>query len=439
LAAGGRRKLLDRLGPEAEDPIDEFLSLALAFERTNVVSMQGFLYWLKAGKAEVVRDLEQGFDRVRVLTVHGSKGLQAPIVILPDTMQMPTDGPRLLWPDNDDVVLWPPAKQYRDERSAQAYAAARAAQADEYRRLLYVAMTRAEDRLYVCGWQMRNKAPSGCWYNLVDAALRGVAREVPEPALRLADDEPVPQVFRIEQGQTDAVRPYEPVREMDFGAIPGWASEPAPPESIPPRPLTPSNMEAGAPAVRSPAETSGAAPAVRGRLIHRLLQILPAIAPDRRRRVADQMIARVRPAPDAAEATRLAGQVLAILDDPQFAALFGPNSLAEVPVSGMVTGADGEPVVVSGQVDRLAVTDGVVLVVDYKSNRRPPRQVETTPAVYLRQMAAYRALLTQIYPTHTVSCALLWTEGPALAVLPSALLDRHQPISLAGESAGHLA
>ena len=435
LAAGGRRKLLDRLGPEAEDPIDEFLSLALAFERTNVVSLQGFLHWLKAGKAEVVRDLEQGFDRVRVLTVHGSKGLQAPIVILPDTMQTPTEGPPLLWPDGGDVVLWPPAKQYRDEVSVQAYAAARAAQADEYRRLLYVAMTRAQDRLYICGWQMRNKAPEGCWYNLVHRALRDVAREAPEPALRMADDEPVPRVFRIEHGQSKAVDPYKPAPELDFGAIPGWASEPAPPEPVPPRPLAPSDLDAGTPAVRSPAGVSDAALAARGRLIHRLLQILPDVTPERRPSAARQMIARERLVPDA-EATQLVGQVLAILDDPQFAALFRPNSLAEVPVSGMVTGADGKPVVVSGQLDRLVVTDRMVLVVDYKSNRTPPREVEKTPAAYLRQMAAYRVLLTQIYPAHTVSCALLWTEGPILTVLPPSLLDRHQALSRAGENAG---
>ena len=439
LAAGGRRKLLDRLGPEAEDPIDEFLSLALAFERTNVVSLQGFLHWLKAGNAEVIRDLEQGVDRVRVLTVHGSKGLQAPVIILPDTMQVPTDGPRLLWPADHDVVLWPPAKQYRDEVSAEAYAAARGGQDDEYRRLLYVAMTRAEDRLYICGWQTRNATPAECWYNLVDSALRGLAREVPEPALQMADDEDAPSVLRLEHQQSDPVPPFKPLPEVDFGAIPRWASEPAPPEPVPPRPLAPSHLDSGAPAVRSPSGLEDVALAARGRLIHRLLQVLPEIPVDQRRHAALRLIARHIPAPDEIEATQLIDPVFAILNDPEFTPLFRPGGLAEAPISGMIKGPDGEAVVVSGQVDRLVVTDHDVLVLDYKSNRPPPSRPENTPIVYLRQMAAYRALLAQIYPLHAVSCALLWTEGPVLSKLPTALLDQHLALSRAVENAGRLA
>ena len=437
LAGGGRRKLLDRLGPEAEDPIDEFLSLALAFERTNVVSLQGFLHWLKAGEAEVIRDLEQGFDRVRVLTVHGSKGLQAPIVMLPDTMQMPTDGPRLLWPASGDVVLWPPAKQYRDAVSAEAYKTARDAQEDEYRRLLYVAMTRAEDRLYICGWQMRNRAPAGCWYNLVDNALRDAAREIAEPALRLSDDQEVPVVLRMEQEQLDRAAPYEAAPEIDFGAIPRWASEPAPPEPVPPRPLAPSHLDSDAPPVRSPAGPADPALAARGRLIHRLLEILPDVpmgAP--RRRAAERLVARERATLDDPMAQRLIAEVLSILDEPKFATVFQPGSLAEVPISGLVRGAGGEPLVVSGQVDRLVVTDEEVLVVDFKSHRLPPETVEATPVVYLRQMAAYRALLAQVYPERTISAALLWTEAPALVRLPAQLLDRFQDVSRAGETSG---
>ncbi len=435
LANGGRRKLLDRLGPEAEDPIDEFLSLALAFERTNVVSLQGFLHWLKAGEAEVIRDLEQGFDRVRVLTVHGSKGLQAPVVILPDTMQMPTDGPRLLWPASNDVVLWPPAKQYRDATCTEAYKAARAAQEDEYRRLLYVAMTRAEDRLYVCGWQMRNKAPAGCWYNMVEQALRDVAQEAPEPALRLNASEEVPVVLRLTQEQFDPVQPYEPAREPDSGAIPRWASEPAPPEPVPPRPLAPSHLVRGGPPARSPAGPADPALAARGRLIHRLLEVLPDVpAGAPRDATAQRLVARERAALDEAAAQALIDEVTAILDATAFATVFQPGSLAEVPISGLVNGRAGEPIVVSGQIDRLVVTDDEVLVVDFKSHRQAPKSVEATPEAYLRQMAAYRALLTQVYPERRIVAALLWTEGPVLARLPDALLDPFQDLSRGGES-----
>ena len=159
LNRGGRAAILARLGPDAADPLDEFLSLALTYERTNTPSLQGFLHWIAVGRTEVKRDLEQAGGAVRVMTVHGAKGLQAPIVILPDTMQVPSASPHLLWPETDDIVLWAPRAEDRDAQARAAYERARQLQAEEYRRLLYVAMTRAADRLYICGWETARGAP----------------------------------------------------------------------------------------------------------------------------------------------------------------------------------------------------------------------------------------------------------------------------------------
>ena len=205
LAAGGRQRLLARLGAEAEDPLYEFLSLSLAYERTNAPSMQGFLHWLAAGDTQVKRDLEQGGGQVRVLTVHGAKGLQAPVVILPDTTQVPDRPPRLLWPAGQNLMLWAPYRDDRDHVATRAHLQARAAQDDEYRRLLYVAMSRAEDQLYVCGWHAGRAPAAGCWYNLVADALKPIAQEIEDPFLGEVDEDLDPTVWRLEQQQTTTV------------------------------------------------------------------------------------------------------------------------------------------------------------------------------------------------------------------------------------------
>ena len=182
-AEGGsmRKRLLTRLGPEAAEAIEEFLGLALAYDREAAPSLQGFIAQLRAGDLEVKRDMEQDRDEVRIMTVHGAKGLQAPIVFLPDTCQLPrAPGARLyelesMAPPPGEIghLIWPVAKRKHDEIEA-AKEAVRNAEMEEYHRLLYVAMTRAQDRLYICGWRGKNQLPNGCWYTLIDKGLAGL-------------------------------------------------------------------------------------------------------------------------------------------------------------------------------------------------------------------------------------------------------------------------
>ena len=180
----GRRKLLSRLGHEADDPITEFLEIALAYERLHPPSLQGFLYWLERSDVEIKRDPEQGqHNAVRVMTVHGAKGLQAPIVFLPDTCQMPDPKESLLWPSGDDgrrTLLWPPSARFCETVAERERRQLADKQLEEYRRLLYVAMTRASDRLIVCGWLTRNQRngpPEDCWYRAIETAVRPLSTE----------------------------------------------------------------------------------------------------------------------------------------------------------------------------------------------------------------------------------------------------------------------
>lgn len=423
LVGGGKKRLLSRLGPEAEDPLDEFMSLTLAFERLHPPSLQGFLRWLEQGDVQIKRDLEGGADAVRILTVHGSKGLQAPIVFLPDTLQAPTKPPRFLWLKEEggvELPVWPPRADDQDETCRAARDTAARARDDEYRRLLYVAMTRAEDRLYVCGWKTRREAPDHCWYNLIQDALRREADPEPDAFLAAQGEGMVaPEVLRWRSRQEAPV----PVSQLQpaavqAGPLPDWALRAAPDEPSPPRPLAPSRPDDDEPAVRSPFGADDGQKFQRGRLVHRLLQSLPDLVEDKRRAAAARFLARPAWSLSVKQQAEIAGEVAGVLADPAWGAIFGPGSQAEVPVVGMV----GDRII-SGQVDRLLVTEAEVLIVDFKTNRPPPRtQAEVAP-LYLRQMAAYRAALACIYPNRRIRCALLWTDVPRLMPLESGLLD----------------
>lgn len=431
MARDGRRKLCQRLGPEADDPIAEFLDLALAFERVHPPSLEGFLAWIESGRVEVKRDLEhEERDAVRVMTVHGAKGLQAPIVFLPDTLQVPQATPRLLWPQSESggrLLLWPPSKAAVETVAEQELERVKALRDQEYRRLLYVAMTRAADRLYVCGWRGRNDPPAECWYNLIRDALAPIAEAAEEPFLAAAGETVGATVLRLVSPQR--ARPKEAAAgagEQPFEPLPEWASQPPAPEPTPPRPLQPSRPADDEPPVRSPLAADGARRFQRGRLVHRLLQSLPELAPAAREKAARAWLAKPGHGLAPAAQDEIAAEVMAAIGHPETAALFGPGSLAEVPLAGLVGGF-----AVSGQVDRLLIEADRVLVVDYKTNRPPPAREDDVAPLYLKQMAAYRALLRRVFPDRTVRCLLLWTDGPRLMALGDSILDRHAPKAIA--------
>jgi ATP-dependent helicase/nuclease subunit A len=427
---GGRRQILARLGSEADDALDEFLNLALAYEAHQAPSLQGFLAWLRAAQTEIKRDMDLVRDEVRVMTVHGAKGLEAPIVILADTTTRPTGprDPRLLAlpavglpPGSPDRLVWAATRDTDVGPIREARELARAAAQDEYRRLLYVAMTRAADRLIVCAAQGQNRRPEGCWYDLVQAALSPAATE--EPA---DDGNGVVLRWRhaVPGGREPRVADSRAAEHIDAG-IPAWLTHPAPGVAAPARSVSPSRAVAEDDAGRRPdaARQARSKALARGTLVHRLMQSLPDIPPERREGAAGRFVARHGDVFDAAERDAMLAQVFAILGDPAFAPLFADGSRAEVPLIGRLRRAAGPPLMVSGQVDRLAVTADAVYVADYKTNSPPPRRLEDVPEAYVTQLALYRGLLSQVFPGRPVRALLIWTEIPDLMELPAAALD----------------
>ncbi len=407
-ARGGKTKLLERLGAEAADAIDEFLALALAYERGQTPSLEGFLDWIARGGTEIKRDMERGRDEVRVMTVHGAKGLEADIVILPDTTGQAGGLHRhegLLFAH--DGVLFPLPREEAPQVVQDAKLAADEEVLKEHRRLLYVALTRARDRLYVCGFAGTRGAGADSWYALTEAAAKSMGVPVSH-----GDGEIFTHgTLETETGARATPRP-------PLSALPGWVRRPAPPEPARPRLIRPSDAVPDTTPAASPLER-GAQRFARGNVIHALLARLPDIAPPDRLRIALAFItAKGLPDPDA-----LAAEVIAVLDHPDFAAAFGPQSraeaglIAELPELG--TGAR-----LNGRVDRLAVTDDEVLILDFKTNRPPPSDEAQVSPVYLGQMALYRAGAARIFPGRRIVCGLLFTDGPRLLRLSDAILDR---------------
>jgi ATP-dependent helicase/nuclease subunit A len=413
-ALGGRRKLLARLGPEANDALDEFLNLALDYEARETPSLQGFVDWLRKAQSEVRRDMEMDRDEVRVMTVHGAKGLEANTVVLADTTTDPKGAhpPKLLALGQGGLV-WSKRKQDDVEAMAQARQIAEIEARDEYRRLLYVAMTRAAERLVVCGAQGEKKIPDGCWYQLVSDALA-------EHCVREPADDGNGEVLRYRKGEPAPVIVGEPAKRAAAPSLQPWLLRDAPVERPAMRTITPSSVEEDD---ARPAPSAGASDALlRGSLVHRLMQSLPAIPTGRRAQAAADYLARAGEKLSEEERARLAEQVLRVIVDPRFAAYCGPDSRAEVPIVGRFM-TDGQVLGVSGQIDRLTVTDSAVFIADFKTNRPAPRRIADVPPAYVRQLALYRSVLQKLYPERAVRAALIWTEVPDLMELSEETLN----------------
>ncbi|MGE4352044.1 MAG: double-strand break repair helicase AddA [Bdellovibrionales bacterium] len=398
----GRRAIAARLGPEADDPLDELLGQAEAFGATHTPSLQAFLHWLAATEAEIKRELEQAEQRVRITTVHASKGLESPIVLLPDTMRVPQKQklPKLLWDERASLPFYVPRDSSHavlKALRAQAYTR----QMEEYRRLLYVAMTRAADRLYVYAFANKQAdAGKENWYNLIVQGLAPLHQE----AVELEPAGVEASVVLADYARISKVAGSKEVAPgtMETGpvAAPSWLLAPPPPEPSPPRPLVPSRPSEEDPPAISPNDARFA----RGRILHRLLQNLPDVEADRRAEAAARFLANPQHGLGLEAQKEMAAEVLGLIDDPRFAPLFGPDSRAEQPLVGV-----DKDRVIAGQVDRLALVGDEVWVVDFKTNRPPPQDAAFIPSVYRAQMAAYRAVLEAVYPDRKVRCFLLWT------------------------------
>ncbi len=388
----GRRKLLARLGPEAEDGIDELLSQALAYEQSQTPSLTGFLIWLETDDIEVKRQMDGEGHRIRVMTVHGAKGLEAPVVILPDTAdRRPQDRDELYRLPDNRVVWKTPATESPAVITAEREARTLRRE-QENLRLLYVAMTRARCWLIVAAAGEVTK--SDCWYNLITAGAQSLAlTPMADGALRHQFGV-WPEPKQVPPDATQAL------------TMPDWVNHPARDPARPIATLSPSGL-GGVKGLLSDTEgLEGEAAKLRGTRLHLLLEHLPGADPADWPAMAEALVS------DPDERRDLLAEAAGVLSDPTLAHLFAPNSLAEVAITADLHGRR-----LFGTIDRLILTPGRALIVDFKSNHQVPATAALVPEGYLRQMGAYAHAVAQIYPDRVIDTSILWTRVPHLMAL----------------------
>lgn len=418
-ARSGKMALVARLGRDALDPLDELLNRAQQFGAQQPDSLQQFVQQMRQNEQDIKRTLEQSAGEVRIMTIHAAKGLQSPIVLLPDSCSAPrsNDLNDLQW---DKKTLLPyyigGGEKTRDDFAAQLHQIAHHEQLQEYHRLLYVALTRAESELHIFGYHGKNKMAATSWHHLMQQALVPEAAEA-ENLIQLPAH-PLAVWGQDHHAISQECEAVSAVQASSTIPLPAWALRAAAPEFFI-RPLSPSQLGVDE-NVPSPTHLQAQQGLQRGRLLHQLLQYLPGLPTAVRQAAAESFLCQYEP--DHERRTSLCAEVLRILEHPAYAPLFAVTSRAEVPLMGMVE-HKGVAVLMSGQLDRLAVTDSEVLVVDYKTNRPPPMHQDKIPEAYHQQMAAYRSILQQIYPDKTVRCFLLWTYNATMMEL----LDGDKP------------
>ena len=424
---GGRKAFMRHLGNEVEEILDAFLNQCLAYDQIGRRGLEDFIARLTGSAPDIKRELDLGQDEIRIMTVHASKGLEAPIVFLVDSC-----GPAFsanhrpavmkVSIEEEESFLWQPTKDDGIGITQSSLASVQQRAEEEYRRLLYVGMTRAADRLIVCGYKGSADLKYSHWHPMVWQALEGGSQEI-------LDADGLSTAIRWvgnEIGSAREPKPHQSIEKSSAKPLPDWILTKPALEPPPPRPLTPSGayftIEEDIGGIKfAPLEVSRGDAAMRGSVSHKLLQYLPEYAPDQRRSVAESYIARLGLASGTTE--NLVEDVMAILEHGDFAPIFSENSQAEVSIAGHINLKSGRRLI-SGQIDRLLVKDDHVWIIDYKTGRQIPANAEEISGSYLSQLALYQHIIAQVYPNKAVKCALLWAEGPKLMPVGDASLAR---------------
>jgi ATP-dependent helicase/nuclease subunit A len=421
---GARRKFTARLGSEVLVPIEEMLNSALQFEQQHSGGLQKFIAWFDRGDTEIKREGDSSSKEVRIMTVHGAKGLQAPVVILADVTSDPTKKPdhsvELLMDEGHRIPLLPIRKAEQSGQLLETVERQKVRELQEHKRLLYVAITRAEERLIMAGSlgiSRNGEPPAESWCALVQRGMAALGCD-------WEDDARWGRVMRHVGLQGACLTPAEgsniaSAQTEPSVATPHWLFAPAPAEQRPPRPLVPSRLDDDDYG-DAPATSAMRKAAARGKLIHAVLE---RITNDVSLQKAEQWLAAQTPDHDI-DPAQLIAEVGGIVNDAQWAPFFGPSARAEVPLVAVL----GETVI-NGRIDRLLVEPGLVRAIDFKTGRQVPQDEHGVPAPHLRQMAHYRAALQTIFPASRIEVSLLFTHAPRFITLSDAILAPYYPAS----------
>ena len=389
---GGRKKYYSRMGLESEDGLNEFINLSLNFEIENIPTLQNFISWISSDDVEIKREQEQGENNmIRIMTVHGSKGLQAPIVILPDTTGIPTskEDANFIW--NNDIFVYPSSKDDYDSFCKKLKEKQKQKMMEEYRRLMYVAVTRAEDRMIFCGFRKQQEISEDSWYSLFKETFSQIATPDDNQVLSVTSK----QCFEKKN------KPKNKREELQT-AIPDFMYKQAEKESPLSKPLRPSKPDSEPASISPLVINNDRILYKRGEIIHKLLQFIPDIRTDKQVQTIKDFLSQKATEFNEIEVEKICREITFLLNNKEFGKVFGDNSKAEVPIMGEIDGK-----IISGQIDRLIIDDNQVIIVDYKTNKNVPDKV---PSVYVSQLRAYKKLMQKIYPQKEIKTYILWTN-----------------------------
>lgn len=399
-----KHNFLKRLGTEIEDALDEFLNICLTYEQNHIPSLQNFVHWIQTNPPEIKRNLEQSVQgKVRIMTVHGSKGLQSPIVFLPDTTNVPSDRNTMIWGDQNSLFAWCPKSNLMTE-PLNAYKAP-SKELTEYNRLLYVAMTRAEDHLYVCGWQPQRALDEESWYSKISGALEPIAKKEEE-------------ILVLENPQLKVVEPKTQNKETPLISLPEWFEKGAPLENRE-AVINPSKIEDGKIEEEEILTKSASAPRVfsaadRGNLIHKILQWILKSPPEDRSVIIQNYLK--KQGVPLQEIDPIKNSILKTLDCKDLQPFLQGNYICEMPITGTLP--EG---IVKGIIDlvHFDFDKKIISVLDYKTGSFEERYRITPPEHYVQQLLIYKKVLQKIYPDVQIKTYLVWTEGPYVIKIES--------------------
>ncbi len=389
----GRKNFISRIGLEVEDVLDEFLNLTIIFEQNNTPTLENFIAWIVKDEVIIQKEMEQGASNtVKIMTVHGSKGLQAPIVILADTTKAKSKSAKseLLW--DNDIAYFPTSAADYEQNCKRIKELNLDASLDEYRRLLYVALTRAEDRLYIAGYTKQKNLDENSWYSLMKNNLIS--------NIDVADKNKI--VYEIPQ--TNEVKEKE-IKQVEYKENKDYSFllNPAPIDLPLSKPLTPSHADEDDEEIASSPLDDNGKFYRRGSIIHKLLQYICDVDIKNRKEASLRFLERHLPDFTKTEINKIVDEVLMLCNE--YSYIFSNNSMAEVPIVGEVDGK-----IISAKIDRLVITENTVTIVDFKTNRPSAKTINDVPKLYIKQMMLYRSLLQKLYPDKIIETYLLWTN-----------------------------
>jgi ATP-dependent helicase/nuclease subunit A len=373
---GFRETLNIFCGPDSNDAIDELLYACQDYASENNNSLQSFIFWIQSSNSSIKRDSSSS-DKVKIMTLHGSKGLQSPIVLLCDTTSLPTNNNHFIW-DKDGNCLSARSATDAPDYYRDLYQLEQEKIYSEYLRLLYVGMTRAEDHLVVCGYTGNKSIAENCWFELVNKAMKEIAVEVEDGRL----------IYGTNSDHFNSIIDKSPeIQRIEY--------------FYPKNQILKKHVTKEPHVQYIPTSLWQITPAQYGVIFHKILEDS----------VAAKEISSMHTHPligtlDKKSQKRIKKSIKLIAANIEFNRLIEHPTLTELSI-----GTLHNEKVKLGRIDLMIHLNKEIIIIDYKSDLNHAINLDTIPKNYINQLLSYKEIVEKIYPDHKIYTKILWLES----------------------------